>query len=559
LSEEVEEVREVREAKAEKKAKPAKAKPVKLEGKITAQEIYQTLKDVLAGRAATPVVLTDDGRGRTLATSSIGVARVRIAIDEQTGEGLYIVSEPPMTGEEELLYAYVLRKLLYEMKPEEASNILSAIADRLERAARDLGLAGRVNLEKVRYYLNREVAGYGPIDVLVLDDDIEDIKCVGVGQAVIVAHRRYGRLGWLTTNIKFEDEDALADFVRRVAYKGGRGISTAVPYVDAQLPPPTPDHKSGMRFAATIGREISKGGSSFVIRKFPRKPLGLSDLVSKNTLSSLMAAYLWYVAEQKRIFFAAGPTGSGKTTLLNAILGVLDPRLSYITIEDVYELQLPTWRWTAMTTRRSFTIIESRYEIKIEDLVAMAMRMRPDYLIVGEVRTPEQLIGLLFSSTTGHGALTSIHAQDPDALLVRLLTMKIERSAIDLLWGCAVTQPVKLPRGLGIERRVVKIAEFTPGEEGVEVAEVFKWSPETDTFTPSSLEELWDASPRLQMLSSNLGLSRETILNDIGRRARFIEENRVDFHSLAERAAATFYRVEAARPVQEKKIGVERK
>jgi flagellar protein FlaI len=394
------------------------------------------------------------------------------------------------------------------------------------------------------------VAGYGPIDVLILDDNIEDVKCVGVNQPVIIAHRRYGGLGWLTTNIKFENEDILADFVRRIAYKGGRGISTAVPYVDAQLPPPTPQHSCGMRFAATIGREITREGSSFVIRKFPRIPLGLSDLVARKALSPLMAAYLWYVAEQKRIFFAAGPTGSGKTTLLNAILGVLDPRLSYITIEDVFELQLPTWRWTAMTTRRSFTIIESRYEIKIEDLIAMAMRMRPDYLIVGEVRTPEQLVGLLFSSTTGHGAMTSIHAQDPDALLVRLLTMKIERSALDLLWGCAITQPVKLPGGLGIERRVVKVAEFVPGEEGVMVAEVFKWSPETDTFTPSTLEELWNASQRLQMLSTTLGLSKETILSDIGRRARFIEEDKLNFYALAAMAAAEFYRVEPGRPAE---------
>jgi flagellar protein FlaI len=543
LSEDEVAVREVVEER------PAKAAG-RVKGRVSAEEIYQTLKEILAGRAGRPATLVDAGEGRTLETYSIGTARVRIAVKEDTGEGLYVISEPPMTGEEELLYAYVLRRLTYEMRPEEASNILSAIALRLDGAAADLGLLGRADLSKVRYYLNREVAGYGPIDVLVLDDNIEDIKCVGVNQPIIVVHRGYGRLGWLTTNIRFENEDALADFVRRLAYKGGRGISTAVPYVDAQLPPPTPQHRSGMRFAATIGREVTREGSSFVLRKFPRTPLGLSDLVARKALSPLMAAYLWYVAEQKRIFFAAGPTGSGKTTLLNAILGVLDPRLSYITIEDVYELQLPTWRWTAMTTRRSFTIIESRYEVKIEDLIAMAMRMRPDYLIVGEVRTPEQLVGLLFSSTTGHGAMTSIHAQDPDALLVRLLTMKIEKSAIDLLWGCAITQPVKLPGGLGIERRVVKVAEFVPGEEGVTVSEVFRWSPETDTFTPSTLEELWGNSQRLQTLSSTLGLSRETILNDIGRRARFIEENKLNFYDLAAMAAAEFYRVEAVKPAE---------
>jgi len=529
-------------------AREIRAKPMRLRKGLSAEEIYEALKEVLASRAARPVTLVDTGRGRTLETYSIGIAAVRIGVDESTGEGLYYISEPPMTGKEEALYAYVLRKLTYEMRPEEAQNILQAISSRLEEAAESLGMMGDVDLAKVGYYLNREIAGYGPIHALILDDNIEDIKCVGVSQPVIVVHRRYGRLGWLTTNITFMNEDVLADFVRRLAYKGGRGISTAVPYVDAQLPPPTPQHHAGMRLAATIGREITRGGSSFVIRKFPRTPLSLSDLIQRKALSSVMAAYLWYVAEQKRIFFAAGPTGSGKTTLLNAILGVLDPRLSYITIEDVFEIQLPTWRWTAMTTRRSFTIIESRYEIKIEDLVAMAMRMRPDYLIVGEVRTPEQLIGLLFSSTTGHGALTSIHAQDPDALLVRLFTMRIERSALDLLWGCAITQPVKLPGGLGIERRVVKIAEFVPGEEGVIVNEVFKWSPETDTFHPSSLEELWERSQRLQMLSESLGLSKETILNDIGRRARFLEENRLGFFALAARAAAEFYKAEVKPP-----------
>jgi flagellar protein FlaI len=529
-------------------AREIRAKPMRLRKGLSAEEIYEALKEVLASRAARPVTLVDTGRGRTLETYSIGIAAVRIGVDESTGEGLYYISEPPMTGKEEALYAYVLRKLTYEMRPEEAQNILQAISSRLEEAAESLGMMGDVDLAKVGYYLNREIAGYGPIHALILDDNIEDIKCVGVSQPVIVVHRRYGRLGWLTTNITFTNEDVLADFVRRLAYKGGRGISTAVPYVDAQLPPPTPQHHAGMRLAATIGREITRGGSSFVIRKFPRTPLSLSDLIQRKALSSLMAAYLWYVAEQKRIFFAAGPTGSGKTTLLNAILGVLDPRLSYITIEDVFEIQLPTWRWTAMTTRRSFTIIESRYEIKIEDLIAMAMRMRPDYLIVGEVRTPEQLIGLLFSSTTGHGALTSIHAQDPDALLVRLFTMRIERSALDLLWGCAITQPVKLPGGLGIERRVVKIAEFVPGEEGVIVNEVFKWSPETDTFHPSSLEELWERSQRLQMLSESLGLSKETILNDIGRRARFLEENRLGFFALASRAAAEFYKAEVKPP-----------
>ena len=176
-------------------AREIRAKPMRLRKGLSTEEIYEALKEVLASRAARPVTLVDTGRGRTLETYNIGIAAVRIGVDGSTGEGLYYISEPPMTGKEEALYAYVLRKLTYEMRPEEAQNILQAISSRLEEAAESLGMMGDVDLAKVGYYLNREIAGYGPIHALILDDNIEDIKCVGVSQPVIVVHRRYGRLG----------------------------------------------------------------------------------------------------------------------------------------------------------------------------------------------------------------------------------------------------------------------------------------------------------------------------------------------------------------------------
>ena len=506
-------------------SKKAPTHEVKKVGKIDISEIYGTLKDILVGRAKTPIILKDDRRGETLAVYEVGRARVRIGIDE--GEGIYYVNEPLLSPREELLYAYTLQKLMYELKPEEA--VTDTIDLKLLEAEKALGLAGKVNIDNIKYYLNREIFGFGPIDVMIRDERVEDIKCSGIDREVIVIHREYGRLGWLKTNLKFDDEDYLADFVRRLAHKGGRGISTAIPYVDCPLTG-IKDEKGReifIRFAGTIGREITRYGSTFVIRKFPAEPFSLAQLVRSGMLSSLMAAYLWFVAENKRIFFVAGPTGSGKTTLLNAILGVLDPRLSYITIEDVYELHLPAWRWIPMTTRRSWAIVESRYEIKIEDLIAMAMRMRPDYLIVGEVRTAEQLIALLLSATTGHGAMTSIHAQDPESLLVRLLTMKIERSALDLLWGCAITQPVKIEEGLGIKRRVVKIAEFVynPEQEVTEIATVFTWIPGEDKFMPEDVDELWEVSSRLKILSETLKLDREEIKRNIEEKRLFIEAN----------------------------------
>lgn len=508
-----------------------------------ADEVYGALREVLLGRARKPMVLRDEGEGETLKRYEVGVARVRVA--NLRGEGLYLVSEPELAPQEELLYAYVLQKMVYELKPgQEAGEAVKAY---ISRGAEALKLSGRADERKIAYYINREVFGYGPVDTPVRDDEIEDIKCVGVGKPVTVIHREFGRLGWLRTNIEFKDEDYLADFVRRVAHRGGRGISTAIPYVDCQITGVRTEKgkEVSMRFAGTIGREITRGGSTFVVRKFPANPFSLAQLVRGNMLSSLMAAYLWFVAENKRIFFVAGPTGSGKTTLLNAILGVLDPRLSYITIEDVYELHLPAWRWIQMTTRRSWALIESRYEIKIEDLIAMSMRMRPDYLIVGEVRTPEQLVALLLSATTGHGAMTSIHAQDPESLLVRLLTMRINRDAVDLLWGCAITQPVEVGKAGGsdlkVRRRVTKIAEFNPVEEGTEVVDVFTYMPEEDAFAPESVEELWRASKRLPTVSESLKLSKEAIVADIERKKLFIEGNLDSSFDLLSQRASRMY------------------
>ena len=505
--------------------------------KVTAEKIYRTLEDILAGRARTPVQLRDDGRGETLETYQVGLARVRIAVEN--GWGLYMIQEPPLSPEEELLYAHTLQKIVFELRPEEAKSVEEAVGKMLEEAVGELDLED-VNMEAVRYYLNREVFGYGRIDVILRDEEIEDLKCTGVGTPIIVKHRKYGALGWLESNVAWEKDEELDDFVRMLAHRGGRGISIAIPYADAQLPPPVKG--VGMRFAGTMGREITAKGSTFTIRKFPSEPLSITDLIRGKTLSTLMAAYLWFVAENKRLFFAAGPTGSGKSTLLNAILGLLDPRLSYITIEDVYELQLPADKgWIPMTTRRSWSIVEDKYEVKLEDLIAMAMRMRPDYLIVGEVRTPEHLLALLLSSTTGHGAMTTFHAPDPNHLLVRLLTMKIQRSALDLLWGCAITQEIKGRAGLRIARRVVRVAEFVPAERGVEIVDVFAWNPEDDSFKPQDVDELWDLSPRLRMVSEALGVSRETILGDIAAKASFLEENAdAGFYELASRAAAIY-------------------
>ena len=508
----------------------------------TASEIYKTVSDVWADRAKTPIVSMDDGRGETLENYYVEEVRVRIGIRigiDETGEGFYKINEPPLPPEDELIYAYALKSLYHEVELEElqAKETEELLRERVKAVAEELGAPLDAAAEnRITYYLNREVFGYGPIHALTLDEELERIKCISVKEFVIVRHRRYGNLGWLKTNVRFGDEDRLIGFIRRLAHKGGRGISFAIPYVDCQLYSPT---GTSMRFTATLGRRMSKTGSSFSIKMF--QPMSIRKLIDLKMLSPLMAAYLWYVCESKRAFFIAGPEDSGKTTLLNAILSILDHRSSYVTIEDFNELQLPERRWKSVSVRRNWALVDPRYELGIEDVVEKEIEERPDYLVVGEVREPKQLISLV-SATMGHGFMTSICVKNPENFLARLTTMEIPGDVPDVLWGCAIIQRARgKPGPYQVTKRVTKIVEFIPRPKGgVEAAEVFAWNPDRNEFYPDSLNGLWERSKRLQKLSDELKIPKDEILDDIRRRIFLLKEMPKDFEAASKKAAELY-------------------
>jgi len=314
--------------------------------------------------------------------------------------------------------------------------------------------------------------GFGYIDPLMRDPYIEDISCDGVGKPIYVWHRNYESL---PTNLKIDDEDALDSFLVRLAHLAGAHISVAFPIVDAILP-------GGHRLAGTFKKEVTTKGSTFTVRKFREDPITLVDMIGWNNISPDIAAYLWMMLEHKMTGLILGVTGSGKTTALNAIASLIRPSMKVVTIEDTPELRLPLENWVQLVTRQSYGIgTEKIGEVNLFDLIRVSLRYRPDYIIVGEVRG-EEAYALMQAVATGHGGLTTLHAENVVQAVNRLTSepMNTPKSFIPFLNFALVTKRhmIIAPDGsFQIVRRVTNLWEII---EYGDYVEVFRWDPGKD-------------------------------------------------------------------------------
>lgn len=534
----VTEVKTIEKERATAVTKPAPPKPVKppkVERSAElrrAEERLRALERFLATAARIPFVAKDDGRGETMASYKVGIAGVRIArVDEVTA--YYMVSEPPLDAEDLLAYATALEAIYRRAEiPERAVALLSKrrhvtdveeeeevkplaeiIRPYVVEAYKTIGInPSEDDVQTLMYYLNRELFRFSQIDVLIEDPRIEDINVIGPRIYVGVYHRDFSQYRWLWTNIYFRDDEELNDFMNRLAHTVGHGLTIAKPYADFALP-------GGERFAGIIGREITARGPSLTIRKFATSPYSLPYLVRAGMLSPLMAAYIWFALEQKAIIGVAGPTGSGKTTLFNALLACLHPNSTIYTIEDVYELYLPHRGWRATTTRKPSMLTSQELVISETELLKMALRMRPDYVIIGEVRSEDAVYHLLNAAFTGHGGGFTFHAGSAKEFYNRLAIM-LQRSGmsetlLSFFWGCAITSYYDTPRGR--LRRAIEIAEIVPVEGGArfEPHRIFSWNAEGDSFAPDDAFEVYKKSVKMQWLTSMIGISPEKLVRDL--------------------------------------------
>jgi len=258
-------------------------------------------------------------------------------------------------------------------------------------------------------------------------------------------------------------------------------------------------------------------GGTFTIRRFRADPLTVSDLISFNTLSSDMAAYFWYAIEKKASFLITGGTASGKTTTLNALSMFIMPDYKIVSIEDTAELNLPHENWIPSVARMGFGSNEA--EISLFDLLKAAMRQRSDYIIVGEVRG-EEAYTLFQAMATGHGGLSSTHADSVSASIKRLESepMNIPRSLIVTLDAIAVQARLRL--GDKTVRRVQHVGElvsYDSASKEVVTNDVYKWDPKTDSFLYSGRSNV------LEKIGVRFGLEVESILEEIKRRKTVLD------------------------------------
>jgi flagellar protein FlaI len=354
--------------------------------------------------------------------------------------------------------------------------------------------------------MDRDLLGYGPIDALMRDENIEDISCDGVGRPVYVFHRRYESI---PTNIVPITDKGLDDLVVKLIHMSGRHVSVATPIVDAQLP-------DGSRIAVTYRREVSPGGSTFTIRRFRKNPLTFTELVKFGNISAEIAGYFWTMLDNGRSFLVLGVTGAGKTSFLNAMATFIRPHMKIITVEEVPEINLPHKNWVRLVTRQSYGS-EKINEITLFDLVKATLRMRPDYLIVGEIRGEEAYV-LFQAVNTGHSGMSTMHAESFEAAVNRLMSppMNIPPAYIPAMSIFVMIKRVKI--GGRLTRRVTEIGEVYMDDSGkIRFNTVFKWNPRNDTH-----ESYVSNSVLVRQISDMTGKDVDEVLMEIGTRSKIV-------------------------------------
>lgn len=438
-------------------------------------------------------------------------ARIIIAQDPQTGTVMYIVDELKLNKIEKNVYNRIIDTLRWELNPPEENIDPKEYFEKearkvIERYKLSLGSLPGVAWNKIVYYVERDILGYERLDPIMRDPNIEDISCNGPERPVYVWHRKYESI---PTNVVFETSEELDNFILRLAYKAGKHISTAHPVLDAMLP-------ENHRVAATFMTEVSRGGSSFTIRKFREDPITIVDMVRSNVMSPEMAAYLWMLMENKFPAIVMGVTGAGKTTMLNALACLFRPTIKVVSIEDTPELRLPLENWVQLMSRPSYGFGPEKVgEITLYDLVKVSLRYRPDVIIVGEIRGEEAYV-LFQAMATGHGGMTTLHSESIDAAVKRLISppMNIPPSYIPLIKVALVIKRTKLRKAERSVRRVTEVIEVLDYNKYLTV---FKWDPFTDTFINN-----WSESVNLRDIGEFLGMTQKQMIDELIKRRNII-------------------------------------
>ncbi|MCC7566456.1 MAG: type II/IV secretion system ATPase subunit [Methanomicrobiaceae archaeon] len=440
-------------------------------------------------------------------------AYVRVTYDSTTHEYTYNVIEPILTAAEDELFGEIKERLFetLEITTRDVTREFAreALRDAANAIIADYGIdLPTLSREKILYHVEKEFLGDGLVDPIMHDKYIEDISCDGVNSTIFVYHTTYESM---KTNLAYRDAATLDSFVAKLAQRAGKYISIAEPMLDATM-------SDGSRIQMTLGTEVTAHGSTFTIRKFREEPITPTDLIEWGTFSPLGIAFIWLAVEGGKSCIFAGGTASGKTTSLNAISLFIPPLAKIVTLEDTRELKLPHPNWIPSITRDSFNT-EGRGGIDMYELLRAALRQRPEYILVGEVRGREALT-LFQAMSTGHVTYATMHADSVASAVHRLENppISVPRNMLSALNLISIQVQARVG-GQRIRRnkQLIEILDIDPRTNELITNEVFRWHPATDEIRYSGKSFI------LEQIMEERGWSEERMREELKRRQEVLE------------------------------------
>ncbi|UCH88966.1 MAG: type II/IV secretion system ATPase subunit [Thermoplasmata archaeon] len=438
---------------------------------------------------------------------------VRVTLDKKHNEYIYNVIEPDLNKKEQDMLEFILETLnrILEYKEgeieseEEKREILK---EKVNEIIEDYMLEINVTSKrKIIYYIVRDYVGYGKIDAITRDTSVEDVSCDGTAIPIFLYHREYGSI---KSNVIYETDEELEGFIVSLAQRCGKQITVADPILDATLP-------DGSRMNATFGREITTRGSSYTIRRFKADPLTIVDLVQFNSLSPEMAAHLWMAVQYGESIIFAGGTASGKTSTMNSSAIFIPPSSKVISIEDTREVNLPHENWIAGVTRGGAEA-ESASDIDMYDLLRAALRQRPEYVIVGEVRGKETMT-MFQAMATGHTTYSTMHADSVKSIVYRLENppIGIPRVLLSALNLVVIHGQMRV-KDKRVRRvtQIVEIIGIEPLTLEIITNQVYEWIGAGDTFKYGGHSNLYEKIMDLEDKTA------EEVLEELNKRADII-------------------------------------
>ena len=376
--------------------------------------------------------------------------------------------------------------------------------------------------------LIHEMLGLEDIELLLNDPHLEEIVINGHKDPVWVYHKSYG---WVKTNIWLESEEKIYNFASSIGRRVGRQITNLNPLMDAHLP-------TGDRVNATLF-PISTEGNTITIRKFSRSPWTIIHFIESNTLSSEVAAFLWMAIQYEMNILVSGGTASGKTSMLNVLMPFMPANHRILSIEDTREINLPTFlHWVPFSSREPNP--EGKGEVSMLNLLTNSLRMRPDRIIIGEVRRKEEAEVMFEAIRTGHSAYATFHGDRAEEVFKRLINppMNLPESVLSALHLIVVQYR---HRRLGI-RRTLEVAEIIPADVKSNLNIIYRWNAKNDT-----LEKVNKSYRIFEDINLYTGMNDDEIMEDLNNKINILnwmKDNQIKTINSVGKVVSEYYRKE---------------